>query len=45
MFARDSQMLHNKGHFVTRVIAINMFYCIYTGYTLKTFPTMHFNYF
>ena len=29
MFARDSQMLRNKRHFIINVIAINMFYCIY----------------
>ena len=28
MFARDSQMLHNKRHFVISVIAINTFYSI-----------------
>ena len=28
MFAWDSQMLRNKRHFVIRVIAINVFYCI-----------------
>ena len=28
MFARDSQMLRNKRHFVISVIAINVFYCI-----------------
>ena len=28
MFARDSQMLHNKRHFVISVIAINVFHCI-----------------
>ena len=27
MFARDSQMLRNKRHFVINVIAINVFYC------------------
>ena len=30
MFARDSQRLRNKRHFVISLIAINMFYCIYT---------------
>ena len=29
MFARDSQMLCNKRHFVISVIRINVFYCIY----------------
>ena len=28
MFAGNFQMLRNKRHFVIRVIAINMFYCI-----------------
>ena len=32
MFARGSQMLRNKRHFVISVIAINVFYCIYTLY-------------
>ena len=29
MFAGESQMLHNKHHFVISVIAINVFYCTY----------------
>ena len=35
MFAGDSQMLHNKHHFIISVIVINLFYCIQKIQTLN----------
>ena len=33
IFARDSQMIHNKRHFVIRLFAINVFYCTLYQFT------------
>ena len=37
MFARDSQMLRNKCHFVISMIAINVFHCMTQGLVLYDF--------
>lgn len=37
MFARDLQTLCNKRHFITRVIAINMFYYLFITFFLSQY--------